>query len=367
MSKAKTGLGLIGTGNIGRMHLVAITALRDAGLVDVEIQALCDIDEEALKTTAELFEAAQTYEDYNDLINDEKVDIVYVCTPTSKHADIVKSAAKAKKDVFCEKPLAHSCPQAREMFAVAKDAGVRAGVGLVLRYDPFLLYAKQLIETRDFGTPVLAHIRVDQHFPIEHGYYTQWRGNHSIAGGGTLIEHSIHDIDILQWFFGEIVSVYARIGFFSEREVEDHASLILTHRDGAVSTLDSIWHSLDRPNERRIEFFLEKGYVGVTLEAGGRWMEYQTVDEAPVRVHAEQANNALLDALGVRAKNIAPEAYDALATVGTERFSALSYAFIKAIQAGRNPSPSFQDAIAAHRIVDAAYESSNKTRTVEIL
>lgn len=367
MSKAKTGLGLIGTGNIGRTHLVAITALRDAGLVDVDIHALCDIDEESLKSAAELFEAAQTYEDYNDLINDENVDIVYVCTPTSKHTDIVKSAAKAKKAVFCEKPLAHSCPQAREMFAVTKDAGVKAGVGLVLRYDPFLLYAKNLIETRDFGYPVLAHTRVDQHFPIEHGYYTQWRGNHSIAGGGTLIEHSIHDIDILQWFFGDIVSVYAKVGFFSEREVEDQASLILTHKDGAVSTLDSIWHTLDRPNERRIEFFFEKGYIGVTLEAGERWLEFQTVDEAPVRVHAENANNALLETLGVRAKNIAPEAYDALATVGTERFSALSYAFIKAVQSDRDPSPGFLDAIAAHRIVDAAYESSNKTRTVEIL
>ncbi|MHA2379582.1 MAG: Gfo/Idh/MocA family protein [Candidatus Thorarchaeota archaeon] len=367
MSKAKTGLGLIGTGQIGRIHLVGITALRDAGLVNVDIHALCDIDEESLKSAAELFEPAQTYQDYNDLINDENVNVVYVCTPTSKHTDIVKAAAKAKKDVFCEKPLAHSCPQAREMFAVTKDAGVKAGVGLVLRYDPFFLYAMNLITTRDFGYPILAHVRVDQHFPIDHGYYTQWRGNHSIAGGGTLIEHSIHDIDILQWFFGDIVSVYAKIGFFSDREVEDQASLILTHKDGAVSTLDSLWHTLDRPNERRIEFFFEKGYIGITLEAGKRWLEFQTMDEAPVRVHAEDANNSLLEALGVRAKNIAPEAYDALVTVGTERFSALSYAFIKAVQSDSDPSPSFLDAIAAHRIVDAAYESSNKTRTVEIL
>ncbi|MFQ5831807.1 MAG: Gfo/Idh/MocA family protein [Candidatus Thorarchaeota archaeon] len=367
MSKAKTGLGLIGTGTIGRTHLNGIIALRDAGLVNVDISALCDIDEESLNSAAELFGAANTYLDYNDLINDEAVDIVYVCTPTNKHTDIVKAAARARKDIFCEKPLAHSCPQAREMFAVTKDAGVKAGSGLVLRYDPFLLYAKNLIETRDFGYPILAHIRVDQHFPIDHGYYTQWRGNHLIAGGGALIEHSIHDIDVLQWFLGDIASVYAKVGFYSKREVEDQASLILTHKEGAVSTLDSIWHSLDRANERMMEFFFENGFIGITLEAGKRWLDFQLKDESPVRIHAENANNALLEVLGVHAKNMAPEAYDALTVVGTERYSALSYAFIKAVQSDTDPSPDFSDAIAAHRIVDAAYESSDKTRAVEIL
>jgi predicted dehydrogenase len=367
LSKVKTGLGLIGTGNIGQMHLLGIAALREVGLVNVEIAALCDIDKESLNRTANLYEVNRTYEDYNDLINDEKVDFVYVCTPTSKHIDIVKAAAKAHKDVFCEKPLAHSCPQARELLAVAKSEDIKAGVGLVLRFDPFLLYAKKLIETKDFGRPMQASIRDDQRFPVDYGFYTQWRGDKSIAGGGTLIEHSIHDIDLLRWYFGDITSVYAKIGFFSEREVEDQASLLMTHKDGAVSTLVSIWHQIDRLNERSIEFFFEKGFITIRLEKENRWLEYHLQNELPVRIDVHEANMALLESLGVHSKNIAPEALDALTTVGTERFPAQSYSFIKAVQADEDPSPDFLDAIAAHNVVDAAYESANKNRVVDLL
>ncbi|MFX1331462.1 MAG: Gfo/Idh/MocA family protein [Promethearchaeota archaeon] len=367
MSNAKTGLGLIGTGNVGQMHLLAIAALREAGLVNVEIAALCDIDKESLERAAELYDVDKTYGNYEDLINDENVDLVYVCTPTSQHIDMVTAAAKAHKDVFCEKPLAHSCPQARDLFAVAKSEDIKTGVGLVLRFDPFLLYAKKLIETRDLGRPMHAHIRDDQHFPVDYGFYTQWRGDRTIAGGGALIEHSIHDLDILRWFFGETTSVYAKIGFFSEREVEDQASLVMTHKDGVVSTLVSVWHQVDRQNERRIEFFFEKGIISINLETADRWLEYHLQNELPVRVEEEQANLALLETLGLHSKNMAPEALNAITNVGTERFSALSYSFIRAVQGDKDPSPDFLDAIAAHKVVDAAYESANENRVVDLL
>ncbi len=116
-----------------------------------------------------------------------------------------------------------------------------------------------------------------------------------------------------------------------------------------------------------MEFFFENGFIGITLEAGKRWLDFQLKDDSPVRVNVEDANNVLLKALGVHSKNMAPEAYDALTVVGTERYSALSYAFIKAVQSDTDPSPDFSDAIAAHRIVDAAYESSDKTRAVDLL
>ncbi len=367
MSKGRIGVGLIGTGNIGRTHLVGLSALSESKLVNAEISALCDSDSESVTSAAELFNVETTYEDFNDLVADESVDLVYICTPTSRHTDMVKAAARAGKHIFCEKPLAHSSVQAIDMYAVTADAGVRAGVGLVMRYNQFLLHAKKLVETHDFGQPKLAHIRDDQHYPIDYGFYSQWRGDNSIAGGGTLIEHSIHDIDIFRWFFGDVESVFAKVSFYSGREVEDHASLILTHTDGTVSTLDSIWHEVDRQSERVIEFFFEKGFISVTLESGKTWLDYQVKGEGPVRIHAENANLTLLENLGVYAKNIDPSAYDALTSVGTERYAAMSYSLINSIKAGRDPSPNFLDGIAAHKIVDAAYASSNDNRTIDLL
>jgi UDP-N-acetyl-2-amino-2-deoxyglucuronate dehydrogenase len=360
MGQGPIHVGIIGTGNIGKMHLMSIAALRESNLLNVKVSALCDTDKESLHQAAEFFDVSNTYDAFEDLINDDMVDIIYICTPTNKHADMVKSAAGAKKPIFCEKPLAHSCPQARELLAVTKDANVCAGVGLVLRYDQFLLHAKNLVETRDFGKPMLAHIRDDQRFPVDYVYYSKWRGDKSIAGGGTLIEHSIHDLDILRWFFGDVENVFAKVGFFAEREVEDQASLILTHKNGAVSTLDSIWHWVERPNERRIEFFYEKGYIGINLESGDRYLEYQLQGEESIRVSKENANESLIKKLDLHARNISPEAVETITAFGTERYSALSYSMLKAFQLGTTPSPDFVDAVEAHKIVDAAYESANR-------
>ena len=367
MGKGPIQVGLIGTGNIGIMHLMSIATLREANLLNVEVSAVCDTDKESLVNAAELFDVSTTYDTFEDLVNDNNVDIIYICTPTNKHADMVKYAAKAKKPIFCEKPLAHSCPQARELVAVTKHENVSAGVGLVLRYDQFLLHAKNLIETRDFGKPMLAHIRDDQRFPVDYVYYSKWRGDKSIAGGGTLIEHSIHDIDILRWFFGDIDTVFAKVGFFAEREVEDQASLILTHKNGAVSTLDSIWHWVERPNERRIEFFFEKGYIGINLESRDRYLEFQMQGEGSIRVSEDTANESLISKLGLHSRNMSPDALKAITASGTERYSALSYSMLKAFQSGTTPSPDFCDAVEAHKIVDAAYESASRGTPVCLL
>ncbi len=360
-------VGLIGTGNIGKTHLIGIASLKEAGLLDVEIVALCDTDKEALDSAAELFEVDTLYEDYNDLVNDERVDVVYVCTPTNKHMDMVKAAARAKKHVFCEKPLAQSCPQARDLMAVTQDEGVNAAVGLVLRYDQFLLFAKKLLEEHDFGKSMLAHIRDDQRYPVDYIYYSKWRGEKTLAGGGTLIEHSIHDIDVLRWFFGDIESVYAKVNHFSGREVEDHASLMITHKSGTISTLDSIWHWVERPNERFIEFFFEKGYIGIRLESGKRCLEYHLQGEGPVRIWQENSDIALIEHLGLHTRNMSPETAETITSVGTERYTALNYAFLSAIQSGSEVSPNFMDAVEAHKIVDAAYESANKNSQVDLL
>lgn len=357
-------LGLIGTGNIGRTHLAALYSLKKSNLTNFQLTAVCDLDSESAKKAAKDFDIPTAYEDYNELMSNDAIDVVYVCTPTSKHTDIVKAAAKARKAIYCEEPLAHSCPQAQTLMAVTQDAKVPSAAGFLLRYDSFILYAKSLLEKHDFGKPMLAHIRTDHMFTEEHEKLNEWRGKSQITGGGTLVEHCIHDIDILTWFFGPVTEVHAKVGFFSGRGVEDLASLMMTHKEGQMSTLDSIWHSVDRPDERRIEFFYEQGFIGITLESGNRFLEYHLKGEGPVRINAETADASLLEYLGVHSKNGALETYGVLMDSVDNRYAALSYAFLRAIKSGENPSPNFMDAVVAHRIVDAAYESATKGTTI---
>ena len=360
-------LGIIGTGNIGRAHLTALSSLKKTNLANFQLTAVCDVDTKSVKKAAKDFDIPTTYENYNELVSSDDIDVVYVCTPTSKHTDIVIAAAKAGKAIYCEEPLAHSCPQARTLMAVAQDAKVPSGAGFVLRYDSFILYAKDLLEKHNFGKPMLAHIRTDHMYTEEFEKMNEWRGDSQIAGGGTLVEHCVHDVDLLTWFFGPITDVHAKVGFYTGRGVEDLASLMMTHKDGPMSTLDSIWHSVDRPDERRIEFFFDKGFIGITLESGNRFLEYHLKGEGPVRINAETADMLLLEHIGVQSKNGFLETYGVLVDTADNRYAALSYAFLGAVKSGENPSPNFIDAVAAHTIVDAAYESATKGTTIEIL
>ena len=360
-------LGLIGTGNIGRAHLSALTSLKTAKLVNFKLAAISDDDNNSLERVAKEYNVPKRYDDYRDLIKDDKVDVIYVCTPTSKHTDIVKAAAEAGKAIYCEEPLANSCPQARTLMAVTQDANVPSGSGLLLRYDPFILYAKQILKKHDFGKPMLAHIRADHQYSKEYDNLNRWRGERQIAGGGTLSEHCVHDIDILLWFFGEITEVQAKVGFIANRGVEDIASLTMIHENGSMSTLDSIWHDIERPDERRIELFFEKGVITITLESGNRHLDYHLKGESPVRIHSETADLALLDHLGVPQNGVSPDIYGVLIDSDSSRYAALSYSFLNSIKSGEIPTPNFSDAVTAHRIIDAAYDSANIETSVKIL
>ncbi len=360
-------LGIIGTGNIGRAHLTALSSLKKTNLANFQLTAVCDIDSKSAQKAANDFDIPTIYENYDELLSNDEINVVYVCTPTSKHTDIVKAAAEAGKAIYCEEPLAHSCPQARTLMAVTQDANVPSGAGFLLRYDPFILYAKNLLERNDLGKPMLAHIRTDHMYTEEFEKMNEWRGDAQIVGGGTLVEHCVHDIDFLTWFFGPITDVFAKVGFFADRGVEDLASLMMTHKDGSISTLDSIWHSIDRPDERHIELFFENGFIGITLESGNRFLEYHLKGDGPIRINAETADMFLLEHIGVQSKNGSIETYGVLVDTTNNRYAALSYAFLRAIKSGENPSPNFLDAVAAHTIVDAAYESATAGARIEIL
>ncbi|MHA1769063.1 MAG: Gfo/Idh/MocA family protein [Candidatus Thorarchaeota archaeon] len=364
---ARLGLGLIGIGNVGTTHLNALTSMKKASLLDIDITAICDSDENVLKRATQEFHIQSAFTDYNTMLENKDIDVVFVFAPTAKRADMIKAAAKAGKAVFSKKPLASSCPQARDIMAVVLDSKVPSGIGLTLRFDPFLLYAKELLRQHDFGRPISAHIRCDQRFPESLEARSEHDSDMSITGRGTLVEQSILDLDVLTWFFGEVKSVFAKVGFFREQGVEDMASVMLTHKDGTVSTLDSIWHGVDRPHERRMEFFFEDGFIGVTLESGEARLDYQLGSGGPIRVHPETAASALLEHLGITENDLPLDAYNTLSSGPEQRYAALSYSFLTAVRNGTTPSPNFKDALALHEVVDAAYDSATRGQPVDIL
>lgn len=269
----------------------------------------------------------------------ESCDAVYVCTWTAEHPGLVEAAAQRGLAVFCEKPLAVDLSTAQRMAAIVDRAGVTNQVGLVLRRSPAFGLMRALASDPDSGRPMNIVFRDDQYIPIQGLYGSTWRSDAMKAGSGTLLEHSIHDLDLLEWVLGPIVSVSARSASFHGFDgIEDSMAVSLAFANGAVGILSSVWHDiLERPSLRRVELFCEKAQV--TLH--GDW--WGPVEWLVAGQTARCADGAELEA----------EARRRGAVLGNP-----DKAFVEAVAAGTPAWPSFTEALRAHELVDAVYRSA---------
>ena len=346
-------VGLIGCGHIGTFHARNIKDVQQHGLVDIEYHAVCDRFIERAEQFAAIADCPLVTEDPEDVI--AACDAVYVCTETAEHPYLVTAAAAAGRHVFCEKPLARSLAEAETMAAAVRDAGVTHQVGLVLHYSP--VYRALAAEMTRAGPVLAAHLRDDQCFPVGGHYGSTWRGDVARAGGGTLLEHSIHDVDLLRRLFGEIDTVHCRTREVSGHPgIEDVAVVTFQHAGGAVSSLTSVWHDVpSRQSSRHLEVFCSRArfdthqdYFGsLTIETGEDPPRTLSSDEVLARFMAEESLHARDEDL--------------------RRLGGLSdRRFLEAAAAGKPARPDFEDALAAHRIVDACYRSAAEDRPVPL-
>jgi predicted dehydrogenase len=341
-----TRVALIGCGWIGGVHSRAIRGLVKGGLAEAEVTAACDADIRRAETFAGVHGAAVATTDPGEAL--AAADAVWICTPTSSHRALVEAACAAGVAVYCEKPLAPTIADVEAMCAAVVHAGVPAQVGLVLRAEtPIATLRRLAAGDGPYGRPMAAVYRDDQYFPIQGRYASQWRADVGVAGGGTLIEHSIHDLDVLAWVLGEITEVSCRTANYAGHDgVEDVAVATFTHASGATSSLVSVWHQvLSRPSLRRIEVFCERALL---------WLD----DDAMGPVHVEQSSGvetvAARTAAGWLDRLQVPAGY----RDGIAPYAAADRAFLEAVASGERPDPGFEVALAAHRVAEAAYRSA---------
>ena len=284
-------------------------------------------------------------------------DAVYVCTWTSEHPRLVAAAAQRGVHVFCEKPLATDLLGAERMTQLVAQSGIVNQVGLVLRHSPAFGFAKLLIDDPAAGDVMSVVFRDDQFIPVQGHYGSSWRVDRSRAGAGTLLEHSIHDVDLLRWLVGDIHSVSAHTANHHGHEgIEDVAVSTMRFGNGSLGTLTSVWHdNLARPSLRRIEIFCQRRHIVVDGDdwigpvswtdsdgSGGTLvgdsLHAQLATNAPADTHADTNGNAHANAHA----NDNPDVE-----------------FIRAILDGRPASPDFAVALRAHQVVDAMYRSAD--------
>lgn len=228
----KFRFGLIGCGAIGPLHAKAISCLPDA-----EIVGVTDIIAEKAQKLAIAYEA-RAYTDIDEMLNNERLDIVIVCTPSGMHGQHACQVMRAGHHVIVEKPMEICLEAIDEMLRVQRETGVKLAVMSQRRFDPAVHQVRALLQENALGKLLLGNAVIPWWRSQDYYDNGKWRGTWKLDGGGVLMNQSIHYIDLLQWMMGPVQSIKAYTNTLAHNmETEDVAVAILYFVSGALGTI----------------------------------------------------------------------------------------------------------------------------------
>lgn len=249
------GIGLIGTGFMGRAHAMAFRNVSAAFSLPVQVRlaALADADASRAARCAKDWGFDHAHSDWEQLINDPQVDIVAITTPNHLHYPMAMAAVEAGKSVYCEKPLAVSLVQADAMRNAAKKAGVITRVGYNYQHNPIIGLARQMIENGDLGEIVSFQGEFSEDFMGDSATPWSWRCEEAHAGGA-LADLGSHLLALARHLLGDVEAVCAdsntvhsqrpaTTGSNERRSivVDDQTHALLRFASGARGTFSSSW------------------------------------------------------------------------------------------------------------------------------
>ena len=183
----------------------------------------------------------QFFDSYADLL-DARPEGVIVCSENSKHRPLVEMAAAAGVNVLCEKPLATTLEDARAIVEACDLAGVLLMTAFPMRFSTPLLEIKNLLDGGDLGQIYCFNATNQGELPTKH---RKWFVDPVLAGGGALMDHTVHLVDMMRWFLGsEVKEVYAQTNqviHAAEVEVETGGLELITFQNGAFASIDTSW------------------------------------------------------------------------------------------------------------------------------
>lgn len=280
----KFGFAIIGCGMIGRFHAQAIQSLDDAELV-----GCFDSWPESAERLAAEFDCRH-YDSLEDLLADDAVTIVTICTPSGSHEQPTIAAAAAGKHVVVEKPLEVTVEKCDRMIAACEQAGVVLSTVFQSRFHEAPRLVKQAIDEGRFGKLVLANAYVKWFRTQEYYDSGDWRGTWEFDGGGALMNQAIHSVDLLCWFMGEVQSVAAISDTLAHQriEVEDAIVANLRFANGALGSIEATTAAFPGAL-KRIEIYGTQGSAVIEEEDITTW-EFSQPTEADKQI-LERLNN----------------------------------------------------------------------------
>jgi len=348
------GVGIIGAGAIAEWHVKGVLANQEKA----KILAVADVDEVRAKEKAERWGVTCWYTDYHHLLEREDINMVIISTPNCYHAEIACAAAEAGKHILCEKPIATTLADADRMIQTCRKNKVKLQIGYQLRYHPYFLKVKELIDKGEIGEIISIRGRMSHDWGgIEKGPTGSrgWFAVKELSGGGTLLDNGCHYFDLLRYLVGEIKEVFAYTASFTkDKDVEDNAVALCKFESGAIGQVEASW------TDRRgwDSELLVYGTVGV-IEC----IDY--IASGELKLYSRSRNPKIY---------WKPEGFEEEIKVNATRFECVgenAYIsqitdFLKIIEEDREPGCSGEEGKASLEVVLAAYHSAETGQVVSL-
>ncbi len=324
--------GIIGAGRIGKIHAANVAARKDCS-----VSFVADADGAAARALAD--ETNAKVAEIDAILASSEVDAVAICAPTDMHADLIERAARAKKAIFCEKPVDLSADRVRACLEVVKSTGAKLMVGFNRRFDPNFAAVQARIAAGMIGAVEIVSITSRDPSPPPVSYIAR--------SGGLFRDMMIHDFDMARFLLGEEpVSVCAMGSSLVDKAIGaagdvDTAVVIMETKSGKVAQISNSRRAT-YGYDQRVEAHGEKGMI----HAGN-------IRETSVEFAGAQGIS------GDKVLNFFLERYAAAYRNELD-------AFVTAVKGGVSPRPNGEDGLRANLLADAAYQSWQTGQRVKV-
>lgn len=335
--------GIIGGGTIARFHGQAIQAMTDG-----KLEAIFARRPDIAKKLGEEFNCTY-YSNLDDFLANKNIDIVTIATPSGAHLEPAIKAAAAGKHIICEKPLEVTPERVQQMIDHCQKNNVLLSGIFNRRFNLAVTHLKQAIEKKRFGKITLCDAQIK--WFRDQAYYDSaaWRGTWQLDGGGALMNQSIHTVDQLIYLVGNIKRLSATIACLAHEniEVEDTAVAILEFENGARGVIQgstACWSSTGHPAQ--VQICGDEGSVFLTDETFQVWDFKNPMPEDDFIKKNLMAGNE---------KGLGANDPTAINTIGHQRnFEDV----VDALENGRAPFVTGEEALRAVEVIDAIYRSA---------
>ncbi|WP_231593998.1 Gfo/Idh/MocA family protein [Cytobacillus firmus] len=332
---------IVGCGFISKKHAEAIKNLANAKLV-----AVCDKVESAMDPYVAQH-GAKPYTELSEMLEDNSIDVVCICTPSGLHAALAEQIAAAKKHIVLEKPIAMTIEETNRIINASKKYSIKLAVVHPNRFRPVVQELRKIIEKGLLGK--ISHATCIVNWNRNQEYYDQapWRGTKE-HDGGVLMNQAIHNLDLLLWFMGKPEEVYSMEATrLRNMEAEDVSTGVIRFENGALGTVQAATTVYPKNFEESITIFGEKG----TVKIGG--MNALYFEHLDIKGLSEEETRDLK--LSVKAD-----------PWGIPGHQCIIEDMIKAIEEDRQPAVTGDDGKQALELVVAFYKSAEKNQPIKI-